>query len=211
MCARAYSMEKRRGSTAATRQCILEAARRLLAESTGTDLGLDAIARSAGVSRLTIYNHFGSRSGLLEALYDNLATRGKVRRGKEALRQQDPDVALVGFIRALVEFWSSDPVVIRRLHAMAALDPEIAKGLAAREARRQRAAAEIVRRMAPTDRQVRGLWKHRFVADTLCTLASFETYDALARARHGQEEIITVVIHLARSVMRHSNRRDASS
>jgi AcrR family transcriptional regulator len=161
MCPRPYSMEKRGASTAETRRRILEAARRLLAEGTNTDLGLDAIAQSAGVTRMTVYNHFRSRTGLLEAVYDELAARGVVHRAREALGQQDPAAALAAFIQGLVHFWSSDPVVIRRLHALAALDAEIARGLAAREGRRRRAAAEIVRRVAPACTRRHGLWTHQ--------------------------------------------------
>src|SRR5215471_12252221 len=141
-------MAKRAAFSAETRRRILEATRRSLARGDDTDLGLDAIARVARVSRLTIYNHFGSRSGLLEALYDYLAARGNVRRGKNALLQKDLGVVIATFIRALVDFWSSDPVAIRRIHAMAALDAEIARGLARRETRRLRAARQIVQRVA---------------------------------------------------------------
>lgn len=201
MGARAYSMEKRRVSTAETRRRILEAARQLLAEGRDTGLGLDAIARAADVSRLTIYNHFRSRAGLLEALYDYIAVRGNMPRAAEVLRNRDPATTLAGFVRTLAQFWSSDPVVIRRLHAMAALDREIARGLAAREARRRRAAVEIVRRTVPAAMRLPGARGRRLLADVLCTLASFETYDALARARHGQEEIIAVVTRLARCAL----------
>src|SRR5262249_35011496 len=127
-----------------------------------------------------------------------------VHRGKTALLQKDLDVALAGFIRALVYFWSSDPVAIRRLHAMAALDREIARGLAARETRRRRAAQKIVQRMA--SKPTRRLWTDRLMANTLCTLTGFETYDALARAGHSREEIIAVLTHLARGVLRRGPR-----
>jgi AcrR family transcriptional regulator len=193
-------MAKRATLSAERRRLILEAARRLLA-SRGPDLGLDAIARAAGVSRVTIYNQFGSRPGLLEALYDYLATRGNVRRGKEALVQEDLDLVIEGFIRALVGFWSSDTIAIRRLHAIAALDAEIEKGLAVRERRRRRAAAQIVRRFAPIANQEPHRWTDRLVADALSVVASFETYDALARAGHGREEIIAVMTHLVRETL----------
>src|SRR5215831_1634671 len=194
-------MAKRAAFSAETRRRILEATRRSLARGDEADLGLDAIARAARVSRLTIYNHFGSRSGLLEALYDYLAARGNVRRGKEALLQKDPDVVVATFIRALVNFWSSDPIAIRRLHAMAALDAEIARGLAGREQRRRSAAAEIVRHSASAAKRGRRSRTDRLAADALCTLASFETYDALARAGNGREDIIAVMSHLARGVL----------
>jgi AcrR family transcriptional regulator len=195
-------MAKRAAFSAETRRRILEATRRSLARGDEADLGLDAIARVARVSRLTIYNHFGSRSGLLEALYDYLAARGNVRRGKDALLQKDRDIVIATFIRALVDFWSSDPVAIRRIHAMATLDAEIARGLARRETRRRRAARQIVQRVAPPAvERNRHRGTDRLIADALCALASFETFDALANAGHGREDIIAVLTYLARGVL----------
>ena len=194
-------MAKRAAVSAKTRGRILEATRRLLARSARTDLGLDAVARASGVSRVTIYNHFGSRSGLLEALYDYLATRGHVRRGKEALGQENLNRVIGGFIRALVGFWSSDATAIRRLHAMAALDAEIETGLAVRQLRRTRAATHIVRRFASSSEHHPHRWTDRLVADTISVLASFETYDALASAGHGRDVIVAVLTHLVREIL----------
>jgi len=199
-------MDARAALNANTRRRILEATRRLLAGRTNSDLGLDAVADAARISRVTIYNHFGSRAGLLEALYDYLAERGDVRRAKDALLQKDIEAVLARFIGALVDFWSSDAVAIRRLHAVAALDREIARGLAARDARRRAAAAEIVRRSASVAKPGRRSPAERLMADTLCALASFEIYDALARAGHGRNEIRTVITRLALAVVGHSAR-----
>jgi len=194
-------MAKRAAVSAETRGRILKATRRLLARRGRTDLGLDAIARASGISRVTIYNHFGSRSGLLEALYDYLATTGNVRRGREALAQENLDLAIGGFIRGLVGFWSSDATAIRRLHAMAALDAAIEKGLAVRQLRRKRAAAHIVRRFASRSEHHPHRWTDRLIANTVSVLASFETYDALASAGQGRDEIVAVLSHLVREIL----------
>jgi hypothetical protein len=119
----------------------------------------------------------------------------------ETLRDRDPSVALAGLVRALADFWASDPVVIRRLHAMGALDAEIGAGLQAREARRRRAAREILQRIAAVRKRKVGPREHRLAADALCALASFETYDGLARAGHGREEIVAMITRLALSVL----------
>ncbi len=37
---------------------------------------VDAVAREAGVARMTVYYQFGSKAGLLEAIFDSLAVRG---------------------------------------------------------------------------------------------------------------------------------------
>ena len=47
---------------------VLAAARELVAAGGGSALNVGAVARRAGVSRLTIYNRFGSRSELLRAV-----------------------------------------------------------------------------------------------------------------------------------------------
>ena len=113
----------------------------------------------------------------------------------------DAAEALAGFVRTLVRFWSSDPDIIRRLHAMAALDGEIARGLDARRARRRRAADDIVRPTVGSGPRANDVRAPGLLADVLCTLASFETYDALASAGHGREEIIASITRLARCAL----------
>ncbi len=198
MSPRAYSMEKRGALAAETRGRILDAARHILAHGGDMSLSMDAISRRADVSRLTIYYHFRSRPGLLEALYDYLRMRGNMHRVEAVFEEPDPSVALGKLISTLVRFWSSDPGVIRRLRAMAALDPEIAKGMRARDARRQRAVHDIVRWMAAARKKDSGPEQQNPATDALCALISFETYDALARAGHSREEIIATITDLAR-------------
>lgn len=55
-----------------TRQRILEAAQRLFAEKGFDGTGVDAIARSAQVTKSLIYHHFGDKRGLLTSLFDKV-------------------------------------------------------------------------------------------------------------------------------------------
>jgi AcrR family transcriptional regulator len=197
MSPRPYSMEKRQAATSETRTRILEAARQILASESETDLAMEGIARRADVSRLTIYYQFDSRTGLLEALYDHLADRGNMRRMREVFHEPDPSAAIDKLISIFVGFWSSDPVAIRRLRAMAALDPEIAHGIDARDARRRHIAGEILKRMAAAGKKTFTEEKLSATADVLSMLTSFATYDALASAGHSQEEIIVIIARLA--------------
>jgi AcrR family transcriptional regulator len=198
MSPRPYSMEKRKAAASETRTRILEAARQLLSSESETNLAMEAIARRADVSRLTIYYQFGSRTGLLEALYDYLANRGNMRRMPEVFRERDPWVAIDKLVSIFVGFWSSDPVTIRRLRAIAVLDPEIAEGIHARDARRRHIAREILKRMAAAGRKTFTEDQLSATANVLSMLTSFETYNALARAEHTQEDIIAIVARLAR-------------
>ena len=197
MAPRPYNMEKRQLTASETRTRILEAARQLLAGELDTDLSMDAIASRADVSRLTIYYQFKSRTGLLEALYDYLAMRGNMQRMAEVFHETDVSIALNKLIRTFVGFWSSDPVVIRRLRAMAALDSEIGKGIQERDRRRVQASSEILRRIILRKKKKPLITRNRS-ADLLTMLTSFETYDALARAGHSKNQIVAAITSLAR-------------
>jgi len=201
MSPRAYRSERRQASSEETKSRIVEAARQLLAdESNPADLSLEAIARKADVSRLTIYYQFGSRPGLLEALYDHLAKRGGMYEMRTVFRETDPTKMLEKMVQRFVAFWSSDPVVMRRLRSMSGLDPEIAAGVHSRDARRQHISEEIVRRLARSGTKPSQL---KLSADVLCMLTSFEPYDALARAGHSETQIARTVTKLAKSAFGH--------
>src|SRR5258708_4552354 len=69
MASRKYRLgPRRRAEVDRTRSSILAAARQLVSEH-GPDSSMGKVAERAGVSRITIYNQFGSKAGLLEALF----------------------------------------------------------------------------------------------------------------------------------------------
>ena len=198
MSPRPYNMEKRQAIATETRTRILEAARHLLATESETDLSMEAIARRADVSRLTLYYQFNSRTGLLEALYDYLANRGNMRRIQEVFLEPDPAAAIDKLVSIFVGFWASDPVALRRLRAMAVLDPEIAEGIEARDARRAHIAGEILKRMDRAGRKKFTEHQLNAAASVLSMLTGFATYDALASAGHSQKEIVAIIARLTR-------------
>src|SRR4051812_42630239 len=135
MCPRRYRMDKRDAAASETRTRILEAARHILASRVRPDLSMEAVAERADVARLTIYYQFKSRRGLLEALYDHLAQRGNMHRMAEIFRAADAPQAIEQLVRTFVGFWATDPIVMRRLRAMGALDSEVERGIRARDRR----------------------------------------------------------------------------
>lgn len=202
MSPRPYKLGKRKASTDETRARILEATRKLLASEPGpADLSMEAIAREADVSRLTIYYQFGSRPGLLEALYDYMAGRGNIRQVAAVFHEADPNKALEKMVSTFIEFWASDPVAIRRLRGMAGMDAEVDAGIRARDSRRRHIAGEIVSRFHLHQLEPEKTERQNFVADVVSTLTSFETYDALARAGHEDEAIRDIVFKLAHVAM----------
>jgi AcrR family transcriptional regulator len=74
---RAYISCRRAAAAAEKRRHVLKAAMSFLREEpTLAPFSLDALAKRAGVMRLTVYNQFGPRRGLLEAVFDDIARRG---------------------------------------------------------------------------------------------------------------------------------------
>jgi AcrR family transcriptional regulator len=84
-----------RAAAAEKRDRIIEAATTLLRENTSIAVfSLDAVAKAAGVTRLTVYHQFGSRRGLLEAVFDEIARQGGLARIEEAMAMPDPRIGL---------------------------------------------------------------------------------------------------------------------
>jgi AcrR family transcriptional regulator len=186
MSKRPYRLGRRKEASEQTRQRILAAARDLLASPRGLSaFTIDAVATQAGVARMTIYNQFGSKSGLLEALCDTLAARGGIQQMREVYRQADALAALDQFIAVFGGFWNSDRLVIRRLNSLGALDPEVERVLRGRAALRRQHASALVGRLTESLGRPALESFHEAVA-ILHSLTSFETFDCLAGGTFGR-------------------------
>jgi len=103
MSPRPYRLGLRETAVEATRGRIIEAACELLASGGFGAFTIDTVARVADVSRMTVYNQFGSKAGLLEAIFDWVAERGDVRRLGEAAGHPDPDQVGSGGQRGAID------------------------------------------------------------------------------------------------------------
>ena len=145
MSPRRYRSPRRRVAAKRTRARLLKAARSMLAAPDG--ISLDAVAKKAGVTRLTVYNQFGSRRALLEAVFDDMAERGGLHRIREAMAKTDPQAALQQIVLIFCDFWSVHRGALWRLHAASATDPEFEESLRARNQRRRHLLSVLVDRM----------------------------------------------------------------
>ena len=201
MSPRPYRLGQRQATTEQTRARIINAARELLAESSGfSGFSIDAVARQADVARMTVYHQFGSKIGLLEALSDSLAAHGGMEHLADAFRRPEPLDALDEYITVFGRFWDSDRLVTRRLRALAALDPDFEQVVRARDEWRRRGVRVIMQRFVerhmlsptePLDETV----------DALFTLLSFETFDTLAGSSRSIQGVVPVVQRLARAAL----------
>jgi AcrR family transcriptional regulator len=190
-------MALRQAATDKNRQRMLVAARSVMLAEDFSQFSMEAVARKAGVTRLTVYYQFESRSGLLEALYNYIAKRGEMERLAEVFRQGgDALRTLRDFIEIFARFWDSDRDVIRRLHALGAIDSEIGQGLRARNERRRNGLNVLVGRYCKMYPPLTSL-QLPVAIDTLHMLTSFETFDALRGTMRTREEVIGIIEKLA--------------
>jgi AcrR family transcriptional regulator len=194
---RTYQLGRRQAATNKTRERILAAARELLLGENFSAFTMEAVARAADVSRLTVYYQFDSKAGLLEELYNYIARRGDMKQLAKVFRQGgDPLKMLHDFIRAFAQFWASDREVIRRLHALGAIDAEIGQSLRARNERRRNGLLAIVKGYCDEYPPLTSL-QLPIAIDTLHMLTSFETFDALAGSGRSLEEVVKIIRQMA--------------
>ena len=195
---RAYTPLERQRSVEAGRARIVAAARDLLESDADEGFSIDAVARRAGVARMTVYNQFESRAGLLEALFDSLAADGPLGRIPEVLKQRDGLAALDEYVAVFGRFWTLNRRAHRRLRAVAVHDAELAAAMANRNERRRRGITELVRRLAD---RVKPIVPAAELVTVLYVLLSFETFDAFAGEGRTPDDVVPVVRQLVRGVL----------
>jgi AcrR family transcriptional regulator len=198
---RPYRLGRRQEAADETRARVVAAARELLTARGGVSaFTVDAVARQAGVARMTVYHQFGSKQRLLEALFDSLAASGGMGRLASAFRRPDALDALDAFITTFGRFWSADRLVYRRLHALGAIDPELGPALRAREEWRRRGLEVLVKRLRKQFGRPTAKGAARAV-DVLYTLTSFETFDTLAGEVREPADVTPEIRRLARAAL----------
>jgi AcrR family transcriptional regulator len=197
-CKRPYSLGVRQQLSDESKQRSLDAARDLLADSKADTFGMQELAVRAGITRQTLYNLFGSRTKLIEAVFDDLARRGGMQRMALAMQQRDPHARLAAMVNTLLEFWNSDRDITRRIRAMAASDAELRAALRARDERRRMACRNVVDGF-----KLPGLSSAQLAlqADALFSLTSFEFVDMLAGESRSPVEVADTVMRLADAIV----------
>jgi AcrR family transcriptional regulator len=190
MSPRPYRSSQRQRPSEGTTARIVDAARELLADPDGPwDFTVDAVARRAGVSRMTVYYQFGGRTPLLEAVLDDLATRGGMLDIGAAFQQPSAAAAVRQVVAVFCGFWASQRLVLRRLRAMAVLDPELS-GVFRDDRRRQAISAALNRGVEETPAREPATQSR---IDLLTVLTSFETYDSLAAGDSDQARVTALL------------------
>ena len=180
-------MGRREAEIERTRSAILSAARELVSEH-GPAASMGKIAHRAGVSRITVYNQFGSKERLLEALAAGMGPRS----GDSAVAEtgSDPRDELRRRIEHACTAWAADPSLYRRLEAHHRGKSE--------ESDRDRALAE---RFAAHD-QLRPGCSVKEAEDVIGILMSFSVFDRLHKdKRRTPSSVAEILMRMAKEFL----------
>lgn len=168
------------------------------ANPTAEPFSIDAVARRAGVARMTVYNQFESKAGLLEALFDSLAQRAGMGQMSDIFQETDVLRAFDAYVALFGRFWTANRSAHRRLRAAAIQDPSLDAAIVQRNERRRQGLTELVRRLGKTPPIA---LPRTDVVNVLFVLLSFHTFDALAGDERTPEDVIPTIQQLVRLVI----------
>ncbi len=188
---RPYELGKRLEQMDESRAAILRAARTQLEANGYRQLTMADLAVESGVTRQTIHNLFGTKTGVLEAVFDLIALDSGMERMREVMMLPPGDTQVARFVEIFCGFWRKNRLLLRRVHGIGAIDPEFGAVIEARNQRRLMAATRIVERMGAEDVKQR--------AAMLAAVTSFECFDALAESGESEAGAQVMVLRLART------------
>jgi AcrR family transcriptional regulator len=182
---RGYRLGRRQLEIERTRSAILTAARQLVAEF-GPATSVGKVAERAGVSRITVYNQFGSKAELLEALVAEFAP-GRVAPAVKT--DADPSDELRRRIEQACTVWATDPGLYRQFDGHHRGRGE--------ESGLDRALAE---RLAAHDRLRPGC-SIKEAEDVIGILTSFTVFDRLHKGgRRSPSAVAEILLRMASGV-----------
>jgi AcrR family transcriptional regulator len=124
------------GGRVVKRRAIMDAARRVFFANGFVETSVDTIAAEAGVSKQTIYNHFGDKRALflavIAAVQEEATTSAQAVAAPDIAETEDIEVGLRQLARVMIETaLVRDVVALRRIViAERARDPELLKAFA---------------------------------------------------------------------------------
>jgi AcrR family transcriptional regulator len=175
--------------------------RELLQEGAFHEATVEQVAARAGVSRATLYQHFGSRLGLVDAICDTFDANPELIAVRETVRDPDIGTALDRSIAHAVAFWGSEEAVLEPLYGAAAIDPAARDLVARQRADRRAEFGHLLGRLEEAGR-LRPELSSTEALGVLLVLTSFETFQELRRLTGLDERDVTATLQAsARSLL----------
>lgn len=200
MPARSYPAGRGTERSAATRRKITDAVAELMAEGAFHASTVEQVADRAGISRATLYQHFGSRLDLIDGICERFDANPALVTLRRVIDLPDPNAAIDETIAGAVGFWSSEDPILAQLYGVAAIDPA-AHEFVGRQRRDRR--GEMTRLAARLERD--GWLRAGLAAEEalplLMVLTSYETFCELRLAGLADDEIAATLQRSARELL----------
>jgi AcrR family transcriptional regulator len=207
MTPRPYPKRERKHVVDAGRDRILAAAGEVLNLDDLGAFSVDAVARRAGVTRMTVYNHFGSKGGLLGEVFDLLVERDAFSGMPALFEAKDLGAALDAFVGMLGRFYDDNRQLMLKMAAVVGLDADLDKVFLEKNQRRRRGLEAILAKYgAPKSPAV----ERSELVNTLDVLLSFHTFNSLAGPDRTPLEAVPHVRRMIRGILGLSKPRKKS-
>jgi len=194
----AYRTRTRSRKADATRARITSAVRDLLAEGAFHQATMEEVARRAGVSRATLYQHFDSRLDLIDAICETFAENPALVELRDLVDDPDADRALDRTIANSVRFWASEDSVLSQIYGVAAIDAA-AQSLVDRQRADRR--GELERLVRNLDRAGRLQQNGRRALALLLVLTSYDSFRELRQAGLSVRQVSATLQETARELI----------
>ena len=177
------------------REILLEVARKLFETEGFHTTGIDRVLAEAGVAKMTLYNNFGSKDGLIVAVLEKTSQQMIARIGEAVTANtSDPYEQILGVFDAFA-MWFSDPEFCGCMFQAAVAefpDPESAPAKAARA--HQIAVANLFGQLCSQaelpDPETLGRMLGMIASGAMCTARQVQTREPADHARQIAEILL---------------------
>lgn len=198
--ATAYRARRRPQRSERTRERIMAAVRELLAAGTFHASTVEEVAKRAGISRATLYQHFRSRVDLVDAICDTFAVNPALVELRTIVEHPDPELALAETIAYSVRFWASEDAVLAQLYGVVAIDPAARDLVERQRADRRGEMARLARHLRRCGRLRAGASEARALS-LLMVLTSYETFCELRQAGVSERRLVATLQQSGRALL----------
>jgi len=194
---------RREEAAGQTREKILQATADLLTEAGVRGLTIEAVASEARVSRVTVYDHFQHKAGLLDALAWWTFAQHDIDRVRRARLQENVRAALADFVKENARFFHSVGRQGQAILKTASTDPDAAAVLEATYFNARRSSIrELIDRL-DNAHELTPTWPPERAVDALMVITSLEAFETLTE--HGDlglDEAAEVLAQMASVLLR---------
>jgi len=159
---------------------------------------MEEVARRAGVSRATLYQHFDSRLDLIDAICETFAENPALLELRDLVDDPDAGRALDRTIANSVRFWASEDSVLSQIYGVAAIDAA-AQSLVDRQRADRR--GELERLVRNLDRAGRLQQNGRRALALLLVLTSYDSFRELRQAGLSVRQVSATLQETARELI----------